>query len=231
MKSILPLIVVCVALPAAVQGLRGQAFSHAEPPPAPSLVTKDARPEAIAVGFSFSLLSYSGDVDENLTFPDGQSAWLPGAGVMLQARAFKIGSSFAAAIFRLGAEYVPMKGKSSVYEFMTHSLSSTFHLKLEFATSSHIRPHITGGIGFLYFESTVTPYGEEWQRRWEVSRGKSNTAFIFPLGIGVTWTVGKKFDVYYQFLKTLTFSDNLDGWESNINDNYQGVDVGVLFFL
>jgi hypothetical protein len=194
------------------------------------LIEQDARPQGIGVGVSFLLLSYSGDIDQNNTFPDGRTRWQPGAALLLQARAFTIGRSFCSVHFRLGGEYVPLRGTSSVYEFISQAVATNFLLHIEFARASHVRPFLEGGVGFLYFDTKVT-VDPEWAPKWETHRSPSTNAFVFPMSVGLTWSVGPSIDIYYQFNKTLALSDNLDGWVANINDNYQTISIGAMFFL
>jgi outer membrane protein OmpA-like peptidoglycan-associated protein len=52
-----------------------------------------------------------------------------------------------------------------------------------------------------------------------------------PLGVGLTWTIAERLDFFAEFMKTLTFSDEMDNWISQDNDNYNMVSFGLTFYL
>ncbi|NOY06768.1 MAG: OmpA family protein, partial [Chlorobi bacterium] len=78
----------------------------------------------------------------------------------------------------------------------------------------------------------ATATGEAWRSLWKLFRGdeESMTGSV-PLGFGVALTVSEDFDVFIEVEKTLTFSDNLDFWKSNVNDNFASMNLGLVIYL
>jgi len=208
---------------------QAQSFMGEMPILPPARKSKEVRPERVGVGGNLLFLQYSGDVDDGATFPDGKTAWLASGNVIAQLRMVNLPEEIASIHLRGTVGYYPMRASASTYAFKDYAFGADLSIYAEFFSNSIIRPHISGGFGIMHFDPQAYGLTPAMAKEWEQFRGSGTMTNTVPLGFGLTWSVGS-FDIYYQFIKAITFTDNLDGWSANVNDNFQHISIGVLYF-
>lgn len=196
-----------------------------EPP-----VRKPVRAESFGFGGGLGIVTYSGDVDGSSAFPNGENVWKVSVSATIHRRLFSLPSAIGAFGLRGTLAYTPMGATSQTYDFRMDSFTTSLCASLEFIELFELRPFIFAGAGFMYFSPSVTLKTPQMEAMWPYYRSDTRIAGLFPLGIGLVWTVGKTFDVYYHFTKTITTTDNLDGWVSNVRDNYQEISFGLIYY-
>jgi hypothetical protein len=183
-----------------------------------------------AAGIGLGLLTYSGDVDIGGTFTHGDFKWKPCLSASGQARIMSP-ARFVDVWLLLTGEYTTFEAVSDEYDFITTAFHPSAALKFEFFPTSPLRPFISGGAGMLFFKPDVTVKSPQVLARYPQFQGLSTSAFAVPITVGILWTLGRNFVFIYQFTKTLSFTDDLDGWSAEYNDNFQSFVIGVLYYL
>ncbi len=183
-----------------------------------------------AAGIGLGLLTYSGDVDIGGTFTNGDFKWKLCVSALGQARILSP-ARFVDISLLLSGEYTTLEATSDEYDFVTTAFHPSAALKLEFFPTSPLRPFISGGAGMLFFKPEVDVKSPQVLARYEQFEGRSTTALTVPITVGILWTLGRNFDFIYQFTKTLSLTDDLDGWSAEYNDNFQSFVIGVLYYL
>ena len=191
---------------------------------------KDPRPQEFGIGASIVLLTYSGDVDQNALFVNGKNAWQVGGELLCQYRLLKAFGDVVGVHLRAVGGYYPLKATSVGYDFRTACFGGFALAHVELFPNFPLRPSAGVGYGFLFFNPKVTVKTPEWDELHHRVAGSEKSTGGVPLELGLTWTVGNSIDVFYQFTKVITFTDNLDGWVANVKDNFQSVSIGVFIF-
>jgi hypothetical protein len=187
------------------------------------------RPQRFALGGNIGLTTYSGDIDKGGFF-NGDTKWLLNSALVVQLKLGKIGSVCYINLMATGG-YDPLKATSADYDFANHVIHAGGLLKLEFFTKSPFRPYVAGGFGMLFFRPRFSIKSPEIAVRYPQFEGSGTSASMVPLSVGVLWTLANAMDFYYEFTKTLAFTDNLDGWVAEYNDNYQSINFGFLIYF
>ena len=191
---------------------------------------REIHPQRFSVGANFGLTLYSGDLDNPNVFPDTEHAWAVSGDVYLQMKLFTAGKILYGSVQTM-LSYSPQKSTSAEYEFFTALISISGIMKFEFFNRSPLRPYLSGGIGVGFFDPKVKPYSPRAKEYHEQLRGTDNTTLVVPMTAGIVWTVTKELDILYQFTKTVCLTDNLDGWVSKDNDNFQNISLGLLYYF
>jgi len=196
-----------------------------------------ARPEPLGIGFALGFTQFAGDVQDGGTFPGADNPWKIGGNLFITARIvdlvedlLTLGIRGRAGYYPLEASYQDASGQG--YSFNNNAMQIGGDLIFDFFPKASIRPYGFGGVALLFESPENSITGDIWQTRWNRNKGEEESITgTFPLGFGIAWTVSEDFDVFFEFEKNLTFSDNLDLWKSNINDNYASLKLGLTFFL
>ena len=191
--------------------------------------SRDMRPQRFALGGNIGLTTYSGDIDKGGSF-NGDTKWLLNSAFVAQVKLAKIGSVCYVNLLASGG-YDPLKAASADYDFADHVFHVGGLLKLEFFTRSPFRPYVAGGFGMVFFRPRVSIKSAETEAMYPAFEGSGNSTTMVPLSVGVLWTLGHSMDFFYEFTKMLAFTDNLDGWVAEYNDNYQSINFGILIYF
>jgi outer membrane protein OmpA-like peptidoglycan-associated protein len=113
----------------------------------------------------------------------------------------------------------------------TPSSHSELALQAELFPKSSLRPFAYLGLGFMFYSPDVSAAPEVWNRRSEHMNDDARNSLAIPAGGGLKYTINDKFDIYGSVYKVYNFTDNLDGWTSEINDNITSFSLGMLYFL
>ena len=197
-----------------------------------------ARKQAFGIGLSVGLHQFTGDVQDKDGgfFAGAENNLLFGGNIVAK---YRIGSlKNIGSLHLLGrAGYHPMDGTlnedGSSYEFTNDAIVASVGLQLELLPQSDVRPFANAGAGFLFYDPKVTTSGR-WDKKYTdnlAEQDGSTSTFAIPIDLGLIFTISSKLDVMAYVNKTLAFSDNLDGWESNINDNWQSFNVGFVYYF
>jgi outer membrane protein OmpA-like peptidoglycan-associated protein len=201
-----------------------------------------ARPQNFGIGIGLGLNWLNSDVQSNGTFfKNPTNPWTFGAMINAQYTFLHLG--------RFGT--LGLMGEASL-----HSLEATadhiasanwpkyavtntvidFHLglMLQFFPKSKLRPFTTLGLGILSFDPKVdfsnwTQAERDYFQKYFDTAEKSSLGI--PVSVGLTYTASDLIDLSLRVQKTFTFTDNLDGFNSEINDNYPFVSAGLTFFF
>jgi hypothetical protein len=200
----------------------------AMPSPPQGMQTRTRR---MVFGLETMMLRYSGDIDNNTMFSKASSDWQFSAVLVYMYRVFTQRRQTYSLLLRTEAGYYPMRASSEELSFTNAALGLSVGIELEFFLRSPVRPFVHFGVGVLSFLADATYAGSFRDRFQEKYRGTSTMTATLPFGFGIQYQAGRQIDLSVQFTKTLTFTDNLDGWESGIKDNFQSVRLGVLYYL
>ncbi len=199
--------------------------------------TDYVRSEPLGIGIALGLTQFAGDVQDGGTFPGAENPWKIGGNLFLTVKLVDLIDDFLilrvrgrVGYFPLEAQFIDAVGEG--YSFKNNTIMIDGELLFDFFPKSDIRPYGYGGVGMLFHNPDATIKGDVWQSLWNRYRGdKESMTGSVPLGFGVAWTVSEAFDVFIELEKTLTFSDNLDLWKSNVNDNFASVKMGFTLFM
>lgn len=199
-----------------------------EPPPLQTMQIKTRR---WSLGIESGAIAYSGDIDNNSMFSDAGNTWSAYASLLYKYRLYTQNRQYYSLLLRSHIGIYPLKASSKNYSFTNTSFGGGVGLEAEFFLRSKFRPYFYIGIGILSFLPN-TSYTEFFGNKHpEQFRGSSTVTGMFPAGAGFNYQVGRQIDLNFQISKTLTMSDNLDGWESGIMDNFQTIGLGILFYF
>jgi hypothetical protein len=202
----------------------------AAPEPAASQ-TMQSGTRRFALGIETGGLKYSGDIDNNTMFTDAVANAHVYATILFKYRLYAHRRQYFSIALRSYAGIYPMSADSKQFSFSDLAFGGGIGLELEFFLRSKLRPYLHIAAGVLSFLPDVS-YTEEFSRKHpEQFRGSATLTGVVPAGIGLLYQMGRQADLSLQFTKTLTFTDNLDGWESGIMDNFQSVSLGFLYYF
>ena len=188
------------------------------------------------IGIIGALHQFTGDVqDKSGGFFEGAENPL-GFGGNLFAK-YRVGEldPFGSLHFFGRVGYHPQKGEfqnaqGRQFDFENNILQFSVGAQVELFPESRIRPFGKLGIGLIMSDPTIkaSPY---YVNRAEFHTGESEVTGSIPGSVGFLFTVAENIDIVAEFEKTLVFSDNLDGWESEVNDNWQSFGLGVVIYF
>ncbi|MBR9978588.1 MAG: OmpA family protein [Bacteroidetes bacterium] len=189
-----------------------------------------SRPQKLGFGAGLSLNRYAGDLQDGSNFPGAETDWGIGGNIHLLWR-FADAGDFATLHLLGRFAYSPVSSSHSgrpqlSYEYSDDLLHFIAGLQMQFFPEYDLRPYAYAGFGFLSFSPTLSPPNFA-----KNSTGDVSGTMTLPLGVGLTWTISERLDFFAEFMKTLTFTDEMDNWVSEDNDNYNMVTFGLTFYL
>jgi outer membrane protein OmpA-like peptidoglycan-associated protein len=192
-----------------------------------------SRPQKFGFGLALSLNRFAGDLQDGTNFPGAETDWNIGLGLHALWR-FADAGDFATLHLLGRFSYSPVSSSFSgdrfSFEYEDNLLHMIAALQMQLFPEYDLRPYGYAGFGYMLFDPTIT--GSPGFLSALASRQEEESSSLtLPLGVGVTWTLSERFDFYVEFMKTLTFSDALDKWVSEDNDNYNKINFGLTLYL
>ncbi len=192
-----------------------------------------SRQQTFGFGLALSLNRFAGDLQDGTNFPGAETNWKLGGNIHALWR-FADAGDFATLhlLGRLMYSPVASEHSSDRYQFtyeddLIHFIAA---MQMQLFPEYDLRPYGYAGFGYLTFSPDLSGdsrfFGARDQRFEEESG-----SLTLPLGIGLTWTLSERLDFFAEYMKTLTFSDAMDTWVSEDNDNYNMVNFGITFYL
>jgi outer membrane protein OmpA-like peptidoglycan-associated protein len=195
-----------------------------------------ARQQEFGFGLGVGLHQFTGDVQdkEGGFFEGAENNLLFGGNLLAKYRVG--GLKNIGTLHLLGrAGFHPIDGSVidgvDSYEFDDNVIQIDIGVQLELLPQSDVRPFGNLGAGLIFFDPTVTKSGKWLTRHQGEFVGDGTATFAIPVELGLLFTVSDNLDLMAYVNKTIAFSDNLDGWVSNINDNWQSFNVGAVYFF
>jgi hypothetical protein len=207
----------------------GTISSLSAPPPIPPVppIASAAQYRRWSLGLEIGGVRYSGDIDDNSMFSDVENQWSAFVSLLYRHRFYTDRKQTISFLVRTHACVMPLKTTSKHFSFSNTAFGGGVGVEMEFFLRSKFRPYVYIGLGALGF-LPETSYDEYFSTKHpERFRGTATVAGMLPAGIGFNVQLGRQFDIGVEFSKTLTSTDNLDGWESGIMDNFQT--IGIVF--
>lgn len=187
-----------------------------------------ARPQKLGFGAALTLNRFAGDLQDGSNFPGAETDWGIGGSAHLLWRFADAGDFATLHLFGRFA-YSPVSssfsGKNS-FEYSDDLLEFVAALQMQFFPEYDLRPFAYAGFGYLAFGPEITPSGFG-----KNSTGDATGSMTLPLGVGFAWTISERLDFFAEFMKTLTFTDEMDNWVSEDNDNFNMIAFGLTFYL
>ncbi len=188
-----------------------------------------SRSQKLGFGAALSLNRFAGDLQDGSNFPGAETDWGIGGNIHLLWR-FADAGDFATLHLLGRFAYSPVSssysGSRLAFDYKDDLLHFIAALQMQFFPEYDLRPYAYAGFGYLAFSPEITPTGFS-----KNSAGDVTGSMTLPLGLGLTWTLSERLDFFAEFMKTLTFSDEMDNWVSEDNDNYNMVSFGLTFYL
>jgi outer membrane protein OmpA-like peptidoglycan-associated protein len=192
-----------------------------------------SRPQTFGFGLALSLNRFAGDLQDGTNFPGAETDWRVGFGIHGLWR-FADAGDFATLHLLGRFSYAPVSSSwssdRSSFEYKDNLLHLVAALQLQLFPEYDLRPYGYAGFGFLMFDPEVTGSGGFLNTLAQRSADETSSLTL-PLGIGLTWTLSERLDFFAEFMKTLTFTDALDRWVSEDNDNYNKINFGLTLYL
>jgi outer membrane protein OmpA-like peptidoglycan-associated protein len=192
-----------------------------------------SRPQKFGFGLALSLNRFAGDLQDGTNFPGAETDWNIGLGLHALWR-FADAGDFATLHLLGRFSYSPVSssysGERFSFEYEDNLLHFVAALQMQLFPEYDLRPYGYAGFGYLLFNPTLTG-NPGFLNALATRQEEESSSLTLPLGVGVTWTLSERFDFYAEFMKTLTFSDALDKWVSEDNDNYNKINFGLTLYL
>lgn len=202
---------------------------------------EDARPQHLGIGLGLNLNLLNSDVQDNGTqFPNAKNPPRLGAELLAEyhlLRLGKIGKLGLKGMFSWNpveatADRVEQVGPpNSYYEVTNNVFTLSASLQMELFPKSSIRPFGFIGLGFMFFSPNVNTSDETRAKFAAQLDNTESSSLAIPSGGGLKYTINDKFDVYGSVYKVYNFTDNLDGWTSEINDNTPSFALGMIYYF
>lgn len=199
----------------------------------------DARPQNFGIGVELGLNWLNCDVQDNGTYFLGAKTPL-NLGFDVKAvyhflrlgRAATVGVFGSAGLHMLGAKADRIASPNwDPYEVKTNLLNFNVGLEAQFFPKSRLRPYFFAGIGIASFEPDITTSDRNKVQYAKYFLDTDKSSLTIPTGVGITYSATRVIDISLAVSKTYTFTDNLDGWTDNINDNFPFVHAGIMFYF
>ena len=197
-----------------------------------------ARPQKLGFGASLSLNRFAGDLQDGSNFPGAETDWSIGGSAHILWR-FADAGDFATLHLLGKIAYSPVKSHWSgmdtrgpvEFEYSDDLLHFLAAMQMQFFPEFDLRPYAYAGFGFLLFDPTIVG-NSVWNSKQANNLTPGATSSVtLPLGVGIAWTLSERLDFNAEFMKTLTFTDEMDQWVAEDNDNYNMVSFGLTFYL
>ena len=192
-----------------------------------------ARPQTFGFGLGISLNRFAGDLQDGSNFPGAETDWAIGVNAHALWR-FADAGDFATLHLLGRFMYSPVKSSHSSDNFSFEYSDDLIHfigaLQMQLFPEYDMRPYGYAGFGYLAFSPDISG-NAKFNQALAGNRVEESGSLTLPLGVGLTWTLSERLDFFAEYMKTLTFSDALDEWEAEDNDNYNMVNFGLTFYL
>jgi len=193
-----------------------------------------ARPQTFGFGLAISLNRFAGDLQDGSNFPGATTDWKVGVNAHALWR-FADAGDFATLHLLGRVAYSPVASTRSgpagmTFEYEDNLLHFVGALQMQLFPEYDLRPYGFAGFGFLTFDPTITG-NDRFNNALAGLREDGTSSLTLPMGLGLTWTLSERFDFFAEYMKTLTFSDAMDKWVSEDNDNYNAINFGLTLYL
>lgn len=198
-----------------------------------------SRPQKLGFGAALSLNRFAGDLQDGDNFAGAITDWGIGGNVQVLWR-FADAGDFATLHLQGRVALAPVKSSFSgitrfneqtSFDYSDNVLHFVAALQMQFFPEYDLKPYAFAGFGYMLFDPTITA-SSTFDHRFAAQIEKDATSTItLPLGVGMVWTISNRLDFYAEFMKTLTFTDGMDHFISQDNDNYNSVSFGLTFYL
>jgi outer membrane protein OmpA-like peptidoglycan-associated protein len=200
-----------------------------------TLFTRD-----FGIGVSGHIQSLNNDVQDNGTFFRGaKTPWTFGGSLEFELTflrfedILRLSATLDGNFFPTKASAEDMGGEDQItpYDVKDNILNFGIGCHSEFFPTSTLRPFLFIKLGYMMFNAEVsTPNG------MPASLAKYRTpeekgTFSMPIGVGLAFALSRELDVFASFHKVYTFTDYLDGWISEINDNFPVISLGLKYYF
>lgn len=202
---------------------------------------EDARPQHLGIGLGLNLNMLNSDVMDNGTeFPTAKVPLRVGGELTAEYHLLRIGKigklglrgMFLVNTAEANADVVAaMPDVESYYNVTNTVFTLGAALQVELFPKSSLRPFAYLGLGFMFYSPKVSAAPEVWNRRSENMNDDARSSLAIPAGGGLKYTINDKFDIYGSVYKAYNFTDNLDGWTSEINDNITSFSLGLMYYF
>lgn len=192
-----------------------------------------SRPQTFGFGVALSLNRFAGDLQDGTNFPGAETDWKIGANAHLLWR-FADAGDFATLHLLGRFMYSPVgsehDGSNYSFKYKDDLIHFIAAMEMQLFPEYDLRPYGYAGFGYLAFGADITGNSRFTQNLAGPDELESGSITL-PMGIGLTWTLSDHLDFFAEYMKTLTFSDAMDEWISEDNDNYNMVNFGVTIYL
>jgi outer membrane protein OmpA-like peptidoglycan-associated protein len=192
-----------------------------------------SRPQTFGFGLALSLNRFAGDLQDGTNFPGAETDWNIGVNAHALWR-FADAGDFATLHLLGRFMYSPVSSSHSSENFSFEYSDDLIHfigaLQMQLFPEYDLRPYAYAGFGYLSFSPDITgntKFNQALSGRSEEESG----SLTLPLGVGLTWTLSERIDFFAEYMKTLTFTDAMDIWVADDNDNYNMINFGLTFYL
>ncbi|MBL0174768.1 MAG: OmpA family protein [Ignavibacteria bacterium] len=205
-----------------------------------STETKEyARPQNFGIGIALGVNWLNSDVQDNGTFfrnptnPVGFGALLSAQYTFLHLGRFgTLGLMGEASLHSLEASAEQIASPNwDPYKVTNTVIDFHLGLNLQLFPKSRLRPAFFIGLGFLTFDPKIETSDRNRVQYAQYLNNDEKSSLAVPAGVSLTYTASSLIDVFLRIQKTFTFSDNLDGFTSEINDNYPFIGAGLMFYF
>lgn len=193
-----------------------------------------ARPQTFGFGLAISLNRFAGDLQDGSNFPGATTDWKIGVNAHALWR-FADAGDFATLHLLGRVAYSPVASTRTgstgmTFEYEDNLLHFIGALQMQLFPEYDLRPYGFAGFGFLTFDPTITG-NDRFNSALAGLKEDGTSSLTLPMGLGVSWTLSERFDFFAEYMKTLTFSDAMDKWVSEDNDNYNAINFGLTLYL
>ncbi len=200
---------------------------------------EDARPQTFGIGLGLGFHFMNSDVQDNSTFFRNVTSPAKIGGKLLLEYSFlrlgKVGKLMllgSLGIHPVGADADPIQNYPESKYAVTNSLMNfSAALQVELFPKSRLRPFGFIGMGMMIYEPKVTTSTTNENRFQKYINVDKTSSGSVPLGGGLKYSASDNLDLFGSFYKFYTFVDNLDGWESEINDNVAVISLGAMYYF
>jgi outer membrane protein OmpA-like peptidoglycan-associated protein len=200
-----------------------------------SQIDEYSRPQEFGFGAHLGLNRYAGDLQDGTKFPGATTTLMLGGGVHALWR-FAEAGDFATVHLGGRLTYSPQRSEwtgtkndvTGTLEYNCTVWHANAIFELQLFPEYDFRPFGFVGIGYMAFTPSYTITLPGYENRFV--EGKTNSATL-PMGLGLVWTATDRIDLSLHYEKVLTFTDEMDRWVAEENDNYNTGTLGVTIYL
>ena len=192
-----------------------------------------SRQQTFGFGLALSLNRFAGDLQDGSNFPGAETDWSVGVNAHALWR-FADAGDFATLHLLGRFMYSPVASSHTSDNFSFEYKDNLLHfvgaLQMQLFSEYELRPYGYAGFGLLMFNPDISG-NAKFMQALSGLREEESASLTLPIGVGLTWTLSERIDFFAEYMKTLTFTDAMDEWVSEDNDNYNMVNFGLTFYL